>query len=199
MVAAAAPVDAPVAPTRERLLVAATGICAEQGWSALTILALADRAGVSRQTVYNTFGDRAGLAGALVDRELERLLAVVDAGLSGGEDLAGDVTRTVAAVLALGRSAPLLVAAVSASHGARTDLLPLLTVGARPLVATARELVVHLMVVRYSSELPGAAQVALADTLVRTVLSHLLQAEEDDAAAAAGLGWLVARITDQPS
>jgi AcrR family transcriptional regulator len=190
--------EAPVAPTRERLLAAATGLCAEQGWSALTVVALADRAGVSRQTVYNTFGSRTGLARALVDRELERLLAVVDAGLPGGGDLAGDVTRTVAAVLALGRGTPLLAAAVSASHGARTDLLPLLTVDAPPLVATARALVVEILAVRYRSTLPPSGLVALADTVVRTVLSHLLQAPEDDASAAAGLGWLVARITDEP-
>ena len=47
------------------------------GWSSLTMSKLADRVGVSRQTVYNEVGGKEGLAEAMILGELERFLGVV--------------------------------------------------------------------------------------------------------------------------
>jgi len=65
--------------TRERIVEAAVAMTTEAGWSGVTMAALADRVGVSRQTVYNEVGSKEGLAEAVILRELARFLAVVSA------------------------------------------------------------------------------------------------------------------------
>ncbi len=59
---------------REQLLDATKGIVAEHGFHAVSIEAVARRAGVTRPIVYGHFGDLAGLLDALVDREAARAL-----------------------------------------------------------------------------------------------------------------------------
>lgn len=67
---------------REALLNAALSALTDQSWSAVRMVDVASAAGVSRQTLYNEFGSKDGLARALVRREadlylhgVERLLA----------------------------------------------------------------------------------------------------------------------------
>ncbi|WP_181781691.1 TetR family transcriptional regulator, partial [Pseudonocardia pini] len=48
---------------------------------------LAARLGVSRQTLYSEFGDRRGVASALVLRSTERFLDGIEAALAGQRDL----------------------------------------------------------------------------------------------------------------
>src|SRR3712207_5871481 len=62
---------------RDRLLDAAARVFAEEGWRRLTMVRVADAAGVSRQTVYNEFGNKQQLAEQLVMRELEVFIEVV--------------------------------------------------------------------------------------------------------------------------
>jgi AcrR family transcriptional regulator len=69
----------PASALRERVVRAAVELTAEVGWSRVTMAVLADHVGVSRQTVYNEMGTKAGLAEAMILHELERFLAVVDA------------------------------------------------------------------------------------------------------------------------
>ena len=47
-----------VPPLRDRLIAAAVDLTVEQGWAALTMRGLAERIGVSRQTVYNELGSK---------------------------------------------------------------------------------------------------------------------------------------------
>src|ERR1700756_6053704 len=62
---------------RETLLDAARELLGERGWARVTMAVVAARAGVSRQTLYNTFGSRDELAQALVLREQARILASI--------------------------------------------------------------------------------------------------------------------------
>lgn len=77
--AAAPRVRADAARNRERVLGAAEELFAELGVGAVTMDAVAARAGVGKGTLYRGFGDKGGLAVALLDareRELqERLLS----------------------------------------------------------------------------------------------------------------------------
>src|SRR5690606_11757664 len=84
--------------TRDVLLDRAAEVTCGPGWSTITMAKLADAAGVSRQTVYNEFGSKSGLAEALVMRELRRFLAVVEDELASGDDLVDALRRTTAAV-----------------------------------------------------------------------------------------------------
>src|SRR5690242_14631831 len=62
----------------ERVVAAAAELTCEVGWANVTMGKLADRVGVSRQTVYNEMGSKPALAEAMVLRELATFLAAVD-------------------------------------------------------------------------------------------------------------------------
>lgn len=59
---------------RESVLNVALGLHADGIWSRTAMWQIAAAAGVSRQTLYNEFGDRAGITRALLERESNRLL-----------------------------------------------------------------------------------------------------------------------------
>ncbi len=65
------PANARSRRTRGALLTAARAILEEQGFEALTMAAVADRAGVTRRAVYIHFASRAELVGALFDHVAE--------------------------------------------------------------------------------------------------------------------------------
>ncbi|WP_345141435.1 helix-turn-helix domain-containing protein, partial [Streptomyces mexicanus] len=67
---------------RESLLDAAYTALARRPWSAVRMVDVAAAAGVSRQTLYNEFGGKDGLARALVRREADGFLAGVDRALA---------------------------------------------------------------------------------------------------------------------
>lgn len=67
---------------RESLLDAAGAALSARPWPAVRMVEVAAAAGVSRQTLYNEFGGKAGLGRALVRREAERYLDGVDRALA---------------------------------------------------------------------------------------------------------------------
>ncbi|WP_240497458.1 TetR/AcrR family transcriptional regulator [Streptomyces hirsutus] len=71
---------------RESLLDAAYAALACRPWSAVRMVDVAAAAGVSRQTLYNEFGSKEGLARALVRREADGYLAGVDRALTVHDD-----------------------------------------------------------------------------------------------------------------
>ncbi|WP_395573360.1 TetR/AcrR family transcriptional regulator [Streptomyces sp. BK79] len=71
---------------RESLLEAASAALTHRPWSAVRMVDVAAAAGVSRQTLYNEFGSKDGLARALVRREADGYLAGVERALSGDPD-----------------------------------------------------------------------------------------------------------------
>ncbi len=160
--------------TGERILAAAADMTAELGWSGVTMAALAERVGVSRQTVYNEWGSRDRLAEAMVLRELGAFLDEVDAGFDAHpDDLGAAVAHAIARVLGLARINPLLRAIVTATHGAETELVPLLTTRADVVIAVAQERVRDRLIA-YPDVRRAAVDVTV-DLLVRTVLSHVMQ------------------------
>ncbi|MET8245668.1 helix-turn-helix domain-containing protein [Streptomyces sp. NPDC005202] len=95
---------------RESLLDAAYTALARRPWSAVRMVDVAAAAGVSRQTLYNEFGSKEGLARALVRREADGYLAGVERALSAHSDprerliAAADWTATAARENALVRA-----------------------------------------------------------------------------------------------
>ncbi|MEU7058376.1 helix-turn-helix domain-containing protein [Streptomyces sp. NPDC046197] len=71
---------------RESLLDAAHTALARRPWSAVRMVDVAATAGVSRQTLYNEFGSKEGLARALVRREADGYLAGVERALGAHTD-----------------------------------------------------------------------------------------------------------------
>jgi AcrR family transcriptional regulator len=75
------------AATRTAILEAARQLMAEVGFPAATIRSIAERAGVSRETVYATFGSKWGIVTALGGLNIERAAAALlpDGGLAALE------------------------------------------------------------------------------------------------------------------
>ncbi|MFF3907466.1 TetR/AcrR family transcriptional regulator [Streptomyces sp. NPDC001848] len=86
---------------RESLLDATYTALLRRPWSAVRMVDVAAAAGVSRQTLYNEFGSKDGLARALVRREADGYLAGVERALAthgdAGERLASAAEWTVSA------------------------------------------------------------------------------------------------------
>ena len=123
---------------RQRIVEAAIETTSRAGWSAVTMGALADRVGVSRQTVYNEVGSKPALAEAVVAHELVGFLALVEMAFDAhpGDPVAA-VRVASFAVLERARGNSLLRAIVSATHGSDTELLPLLTTNTIALIEAA--------------------------------------------------------------
>ena len=179
--------------TRERIVEAAVSMTTESGWSTVTMGALARRVGVSRQTVYNEVGSKEGLAEAVIQRELARFLAAVSAAFDAHpRDLVEAIRAATYGVLELARDNKLLHAVVSATHGADTELLPLLTTHAESLLAAAKAVVTE-RVAPYGVGIEGRELAVAIDVVVRVVLSHVMQPTGPPAETADGIAWLAGR------
>lgn len=84
---------------RESLLDAAFAALACRPWARIRMTDVAASAGVSRQTLYNEFGGKDGLALALVRREAEAYLSGVERALTGVPGAAGPGERLAAAAV----------------------------------------------------------------------------------------------------
>jgi AcrR family transcriptional regulator len=130
---------------RERVLEAVGELLAHRPWPKVSMAAVAAHVGVSRQTLYNTFGSRQELAQAYVGREADRFLAGVDVAV---RDHAAQPQEALAAALAIFLGAagrhPLVRAITSADGG--EELLPLVTTRGGPLLEHVTEHLTALLV-----------------------------------------------------
>lgn len=179
---------------RDRLCEAATVLLAREGWGKVTMARLADEVGVSRQTVYNEIGTKADLAEAVVMLQLQRFLDEVTRAFDDHpDDLVAAIRDSAARVLAYAQDNPLLHAVVSATHGADTELLPLLTTHSEDLLAGAKAAVAE-RVAGYPVALDDAQRDACIDMVVRLVLSHVMQPSGDPAATADDIAFIAERV-----
>jgi AcrR family transcriptional regulator len=180
--------------THDRIVAAAAELTTETGWAAITMSKLADRVGVSRQTVYNEIGSKPQLAEEMVLRELALFLAEVDRAFDDHPgDLVAAIRGACRGVLELAQDNQLLKAVVSATHGADTELLPFLTTHAQPLLETAKA-VVRARVATYDVALPADRLDAAIDLIVRVVLSHVMQPSASPQTTADDIAWLSANV-----
>lgn len=184
---------------RERLIVEASELTRLGGWQAITMAKLADRVGVSRQTVYNEIGSKQQLAEAMIMRELEVFLRNVDAAFSAHPgDLVSSIEEAAVGVLRDARTNPLLRAVLSASHGAESALLPLLTTQIEPIIDAARGLIRgHLS--SYEVPLEDSRVDALVDMVIRLVLSHVTAPSSSPEKTAADIAWIAEKVLQQDS
>ena len=183
-----------MAALRERIVTCAVDMTTDVGWARVTMGRLAEAAGVSRQTVYNEVGTKPGLAEAMILHELDRFLGVVNLAFDAHPgDLVGAVRAATRDVLVLAQDNPLLHAVVSATHGADTELLPLLTTHAESLLAAAKSVVAD-RVEGYDVGLDEQHLEAAIDVVVRVVLSHVMQPSAAPEATADDLAWIAAQV-----
>ncbi len=125
--------------TKSRVLDAATGAFARDGYGAATIEGIATEAGVAPASVYNHFSSKAGIAQALA----ERALAAHDDYVAPAWALdVSPLERLIAAggaTLAFARKQPTLFQAISLSYLSPFALFPAGTLAAEAITARRQQ------------------------------------------------------------
>jgi AcrR family transcriptional regulator len=197
-----AAVPLPGGGVRERLVAAAAELTTESGWASVTMGKVAARAGFSRQTVYNELGSKPALGQAMVLRELERFLAAVEEELDSYDDLVAAIRSAAERILRMARANPLLDAVLASAHGVTrgergsdNELLPFLTTDAAPLISAAAAVIAERLPERFPDTGLDDHEAAIAiDSVVRLVLSHVMQPAGDPERTADAIAWIVARV-----
>jgi AcrR family transcriptional regulator len=116
---------------RERILDAATECLLAEGLDARLHAMIAERAGISRPTVYKYVGDQAAIVAAILDRELDRFFGAAVPVLRRSDDLEAHLVDAMVFVVEYGRGHALLQKALR-EHPEL--ILPALTTESGPLV-----------------------------------------------------------------
>jgi AcrR family transcriptional regulator len=156
------------------------------GPRALSMRELAARTGVSRQTLYSEFGDRAGVASALVLRATDRFLDRMEAALAGEDDLYAAWAAMVAATLAEAGENPLVKALI-------TGEAELFGADAGPMVDAAVDRAVTNLG-RHWPDLDPADVGLAAETATRLTVSHLVLPRHPPDVVADRVATVVLRI-----
>lgn len=181
-----------MSPIRAALLDAAYDAAVSVGWGTARMADVAAAAGVSRQTLYTEFGTKDGLAQALALREATRFVDGSEAQLTGTE---GTPSEAVAAstewTLRTASNHPLIKAALTEDGSG--GLLPYLTTRSDALIAAVTER--HVAYLRsHWPDLPDGDLHAVADTVVRLIVSHIVTPADPADVTAKRIAHLVDRL-----
>ena len=179
---------------RQQLLDATLDRAGRESWDRLRMADVAADVGVSRQTVYNEFGSKDGLAAAAVQHEVQRVLAGIATELERHDHLAEAVEATVGWVLAFCHGHLVLQRLLADSReGHDGGLLPLLTTRADAVVDPATAMLLAYGEQRWPERMSAGDGPAVVDVLVRHVVSHVVLPAGDPADVARG----IARVVDR--
>ena len=179
--------DGPSA-THAAILDAALEVLGRVGIAKLALEEVATEAGVSRQTVYRHFGSRDGLLSAVIVREEEELLALVDEATAGIGDLEEAVHVGLAAALRGAQEHPLLQRLLTSEPEA---LLPFLTLGSGPVLSIIGPAIAGVVAHR-AQQVTAAELEFLGDAIGRVVVSYAVSPRDDIDDTAARLAAMVA-------
>jgi AcrR family transcriptional regulator len=183
---------------RQRVIDAAREIVIAGDWGSTRMGDVAARAGVSRQTLYNEFGTKDGLAVAMSAAQTEWFLTRIQGELDQHPDdpIAG-IRAAVSFTLDAGADDPMLKATLSSARGT-SDLLPLLTTRAEPMLTSSRTLLTTYLNEHWP-QLPYRDVVLVAESLIRLTVSHLVLPLAPSETVADQLAELAARALHLPS
>ena len=157
---------------RQQVFVGLEELVHELAWSEITMSQVALRVGVSRQTLYNEFGNRDELSRSYVLWASEGFLDEVERAVrQHRDDFARALQSALELFLGLARDHPMVRALVSTA-GAE-DLRALISTSAGlPLIATAGDRLAEIILDTWPG-LPAGPIATFADTVVRLAISHL--------------------------
>ena len=155
---------------REALLDSAYDAAVGGDWDRVRMADVATVANVSRQTLYNEFGSKEGLAQALSMREAERFLAVVEDATKTGVGPGQAIELTVLESLTSAGQNPLIKAALTGAHS--SELLRLLT-ASENLIHLADDRLAAGLLERFP-HLDPEIVAEVSDVVVRLTISHLV-------------------------
>ncbi len=166
---------------RDSVLDAMRDLLLTRDWSAITLSDVARAAGVSRQTIYNEFGSRQGLAQGyalrLADRLVDTVHAAVDANVG---DIYGAFLEGFRSFFAESAADPLVISLLTGV--AKPDLLQLITTDSGPILTRASTRLAATFTQTWVATSDDDAGV-LARAIVRLCLSYVSMPPEADLGA----------------
>jgi AcrR family transcriptional regulator len=159
-------------------------------WSAITLSHVAKAAGISRQTIYNEFGSRHGLAQAYALRLADRLVDQIEGAIEGN---VGDVYAAFAQgfrdFFTESAADPLVISLLTGDF--KPDLLQLITTDSGPIITHCSQRLTATFVdswVKCGEEDAGV----LARAIVRLAMSYVSMPPEADSGTSPARGHDVA-------
>lgn len=155
---------------RDTVLDAVHELLEDRPWAEVTMGEVAERAGVSRQTLYNTFGGRHELSQAYVIRAADGFLAVVAETVRANEhDPRAALSAALGIFLSAAATHPLVRAIASPQDS--DELLALVTVRGGPVLEGVTSGLARVIAQSWPA-LAVPDTHFLADCLVRLAISH---------------------------
>ena len=180
---------------RQTVFDAARDQLGSRPWSEITMADIATGAGVSRQTLYNEFGNRNEFGFAFVIHEAERFMDdVEEAVLSHRDDPRAAVLAALEHFLRTAGEDPLI--SILLSDDGTGGMLPFVTTQGLPVVQWATARLASII----EEGWPQAAEAdikVLAETLVRISISYVTTPGESAEEAARAVAGLLAPFIDQ--
>lgn len=180
---------------RDLVLDAMRDLLLSRDWSSITLADVARTASISRQTIYNEFGSRQGLAQGYALRLADRLVDAVDDSINANVgNLHAAFLQGFRVFFAESASDPLVVSLLTGA--AKPDLLQIITTDSAPIIARASD--------RLTASLAGGwVQVSESDAgvlgraIVRLAMSYVSMPPEADHDVAADLARLMTPFAER--
>lgn len=161
----------PATGVRDSALDAVSGFLGDNEWSSVTMAEVARAAGVSRQTIYNEFGNRKGLAVAYVTRFVDTVLGqVADRIDEHPGDLRTAIETAMTEVFQLGMGDPVVLKIVGPNP--HRDLMGIITSEGTPILQQATDQLAAILTTSWA-QLRRTDAAPAAAALVRLAFSHL--------------------------
>ena len=180
---------------RDSVLNAMRELLSSRDWPAITLADVAGVAGISRQTIYNEFGSRQGLAQGYALRLADRLVDAVETAI---ERNIGDIHAAFLDGFRLffveSAADPLVISLLTGA--AKPDLLQIITIDSGPIITHCSQRLASTFLhswVRVSDSDAGI----LARAIVRLAMSYVSMPPEADHDVAADLARLFAPAAER--
>ncbi len=180
---------------RDSVLDAMRELLGSRDWSAITLSDVARAAGISRQTIYNEFGSRQGLAQGYALRLADRLVDTVHAALdSHVGNMYEAFLQGFRDFFAESAADPLVISLLTGV--AKPDLLQLITTDSGPIITRASSRLASAFTQTWVATSDEDAGV-LARAIVRLCLSYVSMPPEADHDVAADLARLMTPFAER--
>lgn len=180
---------------RDSILDGMRDLLLTRDWSAITLADVARAAGISRQTIYNEFGSRQGLAQGYAMRLADRLVDEVDHAIRQNEgDMYSAFLQGFRAFFAESAADPLVISLLTGE--AKPDLLQLITVDSAPIITHCSQRLTSSFAeswVKHSDQNAGV----LARAIVRLCMSYVSMPPEADHDVADDLARLMTPFAER--
>jgi len=174
---------------RDSILDGMRELLLKRDWSAITLSDVAKAAGISRQTIYNEFGSRQGLAQGYALRLADRLVDAVDQAITHNVgDVYGAFLEGFRAFFNQSAADPLVISLLTG--GTKPDLLQIITTDSGPIITRCSG---RLTATFQHSWIQASDEDAgiLARAIVRLAMSYVSMPPEADHDVAADLARLL--------